>query len=142
MKYYCNHCNNFFEADPAITCPHCGAVGDELEECESIESLYDGLEATGLSTYSIYLGGTVIASTEGTEFAYAVWRKTKELADLLTTSACLVWDATGEVIEDNEPEELEYTEPNEDDEPEWEEPDWDAYEQGFDPYMGCYTGDC
>ncbi len=25
---------------------------------------------------------------------------------------------------------------------EYEEPDWDADEQGFDPYMGCYTGDC
>lgn len=27
-----------------------------------------------------------------------------------------------------------------DEEPEWEEPDWD--DEGFDPYMGCYTGDC
>jgi hypothetical protein len=25
-------------------------------------------------------------------------------------------------------------------EPEWEEPDWG--DEGFDPYMGCYTGDC
>ena len=23
-----------------------------------------------------------------------------------------------------------------------EEQDWDADEQGFDPYMDCYTGDC
>ena len=23
-----------------------------------------------------------------------------------------------------------------------EEQDWDADEQGFDPYLGCYTGDC
>jgi hypothetical protein len=29
---------------------------------------------------------------------------------------------------------------DEDDEPEWEEPDWG--DEGFDPYMGCYTGDC
>ena len=133
MKIYCLACNNEFEADVLTTCPHCGAVGDDLEEC-------DELEATGLSTYSICLGGNVIATTEGTEFAYAVWRKTKELADLLTTSACLVWDATGEIIEDNEPEELEYVEPDEDE-------DFDGFvdysdESGFDPYMGCYTGDC
>ena len=29
---------------------------------------------------------------------------------------------------------------DEDEEPEWEEPDWG--DEGFDPYMGYYTGDC
>ena len=29
---------------------------------------------------------------------------------------------------------------DEEEEPEWEEPDWG--DEGFDPYMGCYTGDC
>ena len=29
---------------------------------------------------------------------------------------------------------------DEEEEPEWKEPDWG--DEGFDPYMGCYTGDC
>ena len=29
---------------------------------------------------------------------------------------------------------------DEEEEPEWEEPDWG--DEGFDPYMGCYSGDC
>lgn len=29
---------------------------------------------------------------------------------------------------------------DEEEEPEWEEPDWG--DEGFDPYTGCYTGDC
>ena len=33
MRCYCINCNNFFEADPMVACPICGAVGDELEEC-------------------------------------------------------------------------------------------------------------
>ena len=139
MKYYCNHCNNFFEADPAVTCPHCGAVGDELEECESIESLYDGLEATGLPTYSICLGGNVIVTTEGTEYAYIVWSKTKELANLISASAWLVNDETGEVVDEFDPDQLEYIEPNEDEGFGGFE---DYSDEGFDPYMGCYTGDC
>lgn len=32
MKIYCLVCNNEFEADALVTCPHCGAVGDDLEE--------------------------------------------------------------------------------------------------------------
>lgn len=39
-------------------------------------------------------------------------------------------------------ESLYYNEAWDEEEDEYEEPDWDAYEQGFDPYMGCYTGDC
>ena len=93
-----------------------------------------------MTTYTIYLGATPIATTDGTEYTYAVWRKTVELADLVSSSACLVWDDTGEVVEEYDPEQLEYTEPNEDD-------DFDGFiddtdESGFDPYMGCYTGDC
>jgi hypothetical protein len=93
-----------------------------------------------MTTYTIYLGATPIATTDGTEYTYAVWRKTVELADLINSSACLVWDDTGEVVEEFDPEELEYTEPDEDE-------DFDGFvdysdESGFDPYMGCYTGDC
>lgn len=37
---------------------------------------------------------------------------------------------------------LYYNEDWEEEEEEYPEPDWEAYEMGFDPYMGCYTGDC
>lgn len=90
-----------------------------------------------MTTYTIYLDSNPIATTDGTEYAYAVWRKTKELADLINTSACLVRYETGEVIEDVNPDEFEYIEVEEG---EWIEPDWG--DEGFDPYMGCFTGDC
>lgn len=90
-----------------------------------------------MTTYTIYLGATPIATTDGTEYTYAVWRKTVELADLISSSASLVWDETREVVEEFDPEQLEFTEVDEDD-------DFIDYsdESGFDPYMGCYTGDC
>ena len=93
-----------------------------------------------MTTYTIYLGATPIATTDGTEYTYAVWRKTVELAELIGAGAALVWDETGEEVEGYNPEELEYTEPDEDE-------DFDGFvdysdESGFDPYMGCYTGDC
>ena len=93
-----------------------------------------------MTTYTIYLGATPIATTDGTDYTYAVWRKTVELANLISSSASLVWDDTGEVVEEFDSEQLEFTEPNEDE-------DSDEFidysdESGFDPYMGCYTGDC
>ena len=93
-----------------------------------------------MTTYTIYLGATPIANTDGTEYAYAVWRKTKELAKLIDTSASLVWDDTAEEVESYEPDQLEFVEVEEEEEPEWEEPDWD--EGGFNPYLGCYDFDC
>lgn len=94
-----------------------------------------------MTTYTIYLGATPIKTTDGTEYTYAVWRKTVELADLIGSSASLVWDETREVVEEFDPEDLEYTEPDEDDEWDYEEPEWNE-DEGFDPYEGCYTGDC
>lgn len=93
-----------------------------------------------MTTYTIYLGATPIANTDGTEYAYAVWRKTKELAELIDTGASLVWDETAEEVESYEPDQLEFVEVEEEEEPEWEEPDWD--EGGFNPYLGCYDFDC
>lgn len=93
-----------------------------------------------MNTYTIYLGATPIACADGTEYVYAVWAKTRELAELLTTTAILVWDDSGEVIEDYDPAELEYVEVEDDDEDDYYEPDVD--ECGFDPYEGCYTFDC
>lgn len=49
-------------------------------------------------TYTIYLDSTPIATVSGTEFAYAVYAKTASLAELLGTSASLVWDETGEEV--------------------------------------------
>ena len=87
-----------------------------------------------MTTYTIYLGATPIATTDGTEYTNVVWNKTKELANLISSSAALVWDETGDVVAEFDPEQLEYTEVD----------DFidDADESGFDPYMGCYTGDC
>lgn len=36
MMYYCLNCNEFFEADILTACPHCGAVGDDIEECDDL----------------------------------------------------------------------------------------------------------
>lgn len=91
-----------------------------------------------MTTYTIYLGATPIATTDGTDYTYAVWRKTVELAELIGSSASLVWDETREVVEEYDPDQLEFTEPDEDED---EFPD-DVDESGFDPYLGCYTGDC
>lgn len=44
MIIYCLVCNNEFEADVATRCPHCGAVGDDLEPCDE-ESTDEDLEA-------------------------------------------------------------------------------------------------
>ena len=51
-----------------------------------------------MSTYTIYLGTNPVATVKGTEYAYEVYDKTKDLAELLGSVASLVWDATGEEI--------------------------------------------
>jgi hypothetical protein len=94
-----------------------------------------------MTTYTIYLGATPIATTDGTEYTYAVWRKTVELAELIGSSASLVWDESGEEVEtfgdeDEWDEDEEYI--NED----WDDYEPDVDETGFDPYEGCYTWDC
>lgn len=59
-----------------------------------------------MNTYTIYLGIAPITCVSGTEFVYEAYRKTCELAELLGKTACLVWDETGEIIEDYNPEEF------------------------------------
>ena len=76
--------------------------------------------------YDIYIENRMVAEVEGSEFAWEVYRKTCELADLLGEVANLVDGETGEVIESSDEEDYE--------------PDVD--ECGFDPYEGCYTYDC
>lgn len=83
--------------------------------------------------YSIYIENRMIAEAEGTEFAWEIYRKACELADLLDEIAVLVDNETGEVIESSD--------------------DWDDYDEnyepedidsdmGFDPYLGCFSDDC
>ena len=31
MRCYCLVCNNFFDGKDLLVCPHCGAVGDDIE---------------------------------------------------------------------------------------------------------------
>ena len=83
--------------------------------------------------YYIYIENRMVAEVEGTEFAWEVYHKTCELADLLGEIANLVDGETGEIIESSD----DYDDYDEDYEPE----DIDS-DCGFDPYMGCYSGDC
>ena len=58
-----------------------------------------------MNTYTITLGANTIATVSGTEYAYEVYKKTFELGELLGKDVCLVWDETGEVVADYDPEE-------------------------------------
>ena len=79
----------------------------------------------------IYIENRMVAEVEGYEFAWEVYRKTSELADMLGEIAHLVDGETGEILESSD---------DWDDYDEDYEPDYD--ECGFDPYEGCYTYDC
>ena len=80
--------------------------------------------------FYIYIENRMVAEVEGYEFAWEVYRKTYELADLLGEVANLVDGETGEVIESSD-EDYDYDEPV----------DIDS-DMGFDPYMGCFSDDC
>ena len=78
--------------------------------------------------FYIYIENRMVAEVEDYEFAWEVYRKTCELADLLGEVANLVDGETGEVIEffddwDDEPADIDS-------------------DMGFDPYMGCFSDDC
>lgn len=83
--------------------------------------------------YSIYIENRMIAEVEGVEFAWEIYRKACELADLLGEIAVLVDNETGEVIESSD----DWDDYDEDYEPE----DIDS-DMGFDPYLGCFSDDC
>ena len=80
--------------------------------------------------YYIYIENRMVAEAEGDEFAWEVYNKTCEVADLLGEVANLVDGETGEVIESSD-EDYDYDEPA----------DIDS-DMGFDPYMGCFSDDC
>ncbi len=80
--------------------------------------------------FYIYIENRMVAEVEGYEFAWEVYRKAYELADLLCEVATLVDGETGEVIESSDAD-YDYDEPA----------DIDS-DMGFDPYMGCFSDDC
>ena len=80
--------------------------------------------------FYIYIENRMVAEVEGYEFAWEVYHKAYELADLLGEVANLVDGETGEVIESSD-EDYDYDEPA----------DVDS-DMGFDPYMGCFSDDC
>ena len=80
--------------------------------------------------FYIYIENRMVAEVEGYEFAWEVYRKAYELADLLGEVANLVDGETGEVIESSD-EDYDYD----------ETADIDS-DRGFDPYMGCFSDDC
>lgn len=95
-----------------------------------------------MTTYTIYLGATPIACVDGAEATYACWEATKTIAEMTGRTACLVWDETGEEIETFGDEEDEWDEDEEYINEDWDDYEPDVDETGFDPYEGCYTGDC
>ena len=80
--------------------------------------------------FYIYIENRMVAEVEGYEFAWEVYHKAYELADLLGEVANLVDGETGEVIESSD-EDYDYDEPA----------DIDS-DMGFVPYMGCFSDDC
>lgn len=57
-----------------------------------------------MANYIVYLGGLQIAEISGTEYAYEVYAKTLELAELINESVDLIDAETGEIIAYNESE--------------------------------------
>lgn len=83
--------------------------------------------------FYIYIEDRMVAEVEGYEFAWEVYRKTCELADLLGEIANLVDGETGEIIESSDD--------GDDYDEDYEPADIDS-DMGFDPYMGCFSDDC
>jgi hypothetical protein len=59
-------------------------------------------EGKTMTTYTIYLNNKPIATLSGTEAAYEAYSITRELAETLGYTCCLVWDETGEIIAEEE----------------------------------------
>lgn len=63
------------------------------------------------NTYSIYLNNKIhFAGLSGTEYAYEVYRKVRELAELLNVECFMVWEDSAHVlwfVEEYDPEEEE-----------------------------------
>ena len=77
--------------------------------------------------FMVYIENRMIAEVSGSDFAYEVYAKASELAEMIGEIAHLVDGETGEVIESSD-EDYDYDEPA----------DIDS-DMGFDPYMGCFS---
>ena len=55
------------------------------------------------STYSLFLGTTLVASVEGTKRAYDVWAKVRDFAEARGVRALLVYDEDAEILAAYEP---------------------------------------
>lgn len=81
--------------------------------------------------YFIYIDNQMIAEVCGDEASYECFEAAIRIAEMTGRIAHLVNGETGEVLtssDDYDDYDMDY------------EPDYD--ECGFDPYEGCYTGDC
>ena len=83
------------------------------------------------ATFTLFVDSKLIATVDGTEFAYEAWAKVRELAELLGVRASMVFNEDLEVVAEYDPEEGFGDEPD----------DIDS-DTGFDPYEGCFTWDC
>lgn len=136
MKCYCLACNNDFETDVMTVCPCCGAVGDDLEPYEDVEESPSATFYTDFSLEQclVYACETFGLETEHTLAIAALVDAVKAGGmnrNLATIAARIIVHDGSDVAFFSD------IEPNDE---EWEEPDWG--DEGFDPYMGCYTGDC
>ena len=60
------------------------------------------------NTYSIYLNKKIhFAGLSGTEYAYEVFRKVRELAELMNVDCFMVWDDSDFIVDYYDPEEEE-----------------------------------
>ena len=56
-----------------------------------------------LSTYSLFLGTTLVTSVEGAKCAYDVWAQVRDLAEAHGKRALLVYDEDAEILAAYEP---------------------------------------
>lgn len=57
-----------------------------------------------MKSYTIYLGVSPVVSSADTEVCYACFDAVKAIASKTGKTASLVWDETGEVVADYDPE--------------------------------------
>lgn len=134
MKMSCLVCGMEFTLDGWNICPRCGAVGDDLEEVEEDEE--ESTPAYDFTAEKYFIRACTECGLEDKHtIAIGKLVEAKKAGYLDAEYA----DYMARIVYNHADEELQYPFEDEDEE--------DVYfdegdEQGFDPYMGCYTGDC